>query len=280
VIRDRRGSAATAVLLALLLTCCSSVPPQQQLENRPSGGSGAEYAALMRVAGTMREAHDLNAAVSVYRQASLREPANPVPLVALGETLLELGSFNDAITAYDAALRVSPGNQEALTGLAAALIQTDRPQLAVPSLERELATHPANVKAALVLGVAYDLMGDHAAAQKTYRTGLTQAPGNPAILSDLALSLAIDGRYEDALKILQPVAEAPNATVRQRQNLALIYGLSGDLTAAERMARMDLDEDAVQHNLAYYETLRSLPTSARSQAIIAASARAGQTAVQ
>jgi hypothetical protein len=40
------------------------------------------------------------------------------------------------------------------------------------------------------------------------------------------------------------------------------------------MARRDLDASAVDHNLAFYETLRRLPPDARSRAILAASAAA------
>ena len=49
--------------------------------------------------------------------------------------------------------------------------------------------------------------------------------------------------------------------------MALIYGLQGSTAEAARLGRMDLDEAAVEHNLAFYETLRELSPEARDRAI-------------
>ena len=47
----------------------------------------------------------------------------------------------------------------------------------------------------------------------------------------------------------------------------MIYGLQGDTRNAEHMARLDLDAEAVRHNLAYYESLRRLSPDARQRAV-------------
>jgi len=73
-------------------------------------------------------------------------------------------------------------------------------------------------------------------------------------------------------RLLRPVAYASSASPRERQTLALIYGLKGDPKAARELARMDLDAASVDHNLAFYDTLRRLPPDARSRAILSASA--------
>ena len=79
------------------------------------------------------------------------------------------------------------------------------------------------------------------------------------------------GQYNEGIAILYPIANAPLATASDRQTLALIYGLKGDTIAAARLARMDLGAAAVQHNLAYYETLRRLSPAERAQAVLSAS---------
>jgi Flp pilus assembly protein TadD len=81
------------------------------------------------------------------------------------------------------------------------------------------------------------------------------------------LSLALTGDYDQAITRLQPVAAGPRGTPRERQTLALIYGLKGDRVAATKLASMDLEPAAVQHNLAAYDTLRRLSPEARSRAI-------------
>jgi Flp pilus assembly protein TadD len=276
LIRDRFGSSAAITLFVLALAACTDpngpdkpIAPLQT-DQRSGGHAAADYDSLMRVAAAMRDANDLESAVGVYREAGIHAPQLPMPLILLGDTLLELGQYNEASQAYEGALRLSPQNSAALVGQGRALLQSDRPQLALAPLRRELAAHPENLKAITALGVAQDLTGDHATAQHTYRDALLDNPNNPALTGDLALSLAIEGYTDEAIKLLAPLASGSSSTPRLRQNLALIYGLAGDREDAQRTARLDLDEDAVQHNLAYFETLRSLPIAVRTRAILAA----------
>jgi Flp pilus assembly protein TadD len=72
--------------------------------------------------------------------------------------------------------------------------------------------------------------------------------------------------------MLQPIAMGPSGSARARQNLALIYGLNGNVAEATRLSRIDLDETAVAHNLAYYQTLRQLSPEARNRAILSVGA--------
>ena len=70
--------------------------------------------------------------------------------------------------------------------------------------------------------------------------------------------------------MLQPLALASTASAQERQTLALIYGLKGSVAEAARIGRIDLDETVVEHNLAYYQTLRELSPEARNRAILSA----------
>jgi hypothetical protein len=71
---------------------------------------------------------------------------------------------------------------------------------------------------------------------------------------------------------LGPIVRAPGWRTRDRQTLALIYGLKGDRKAAQQLALIDLDPASVDHNLAFYESLRRLSADARSRAVLSASA--------
>jgi Flp pilus assembly protein TadD len=130
-----------------------------------------------------------------------------------------------------------------------------------------LARSPENPKLLVLLGVVNDVESRHAQAQAYYQQGLQRAPGDPALTVDLALSLALSGNCPNAVAVLQPVAMAPSGTAQERQTLALIYGLEGSAAEAARLGRVDLDEAAVEHNLAYYQTLRELSPQARDRAI-------------
>jgi Flp pilus assembly protein TadD len=182
-----------------------------------------------------------------------------------------MGSVNEAIVSYNAAL-VRPGDtQGAQVGLAKAFLKTGKPELALSPLSKALEASPDDPKLLLLQGVTQDLAGRHGEAQAYYRDGLVRAPGNPALTVNLALSLALSGNYPNAIAVLQPLAMSPAGSAQERQTLALIYGLNGSTAEAARLGRIDLDDAAVEHNLAYYQSLRELSPEARSQAILSGS---------
>jgi Flp pilus assembly protein TadD len=200
------------------------------------------------------------------------ESGNPDPLVALGDTLLEMGKVDEAITTYNAALKINPRAPGALRGLAKAYLKTGRPDLAGNPLAVAYQDSPNDPKLLLLIGVADDFIGQHADAQSRYLQALKIAPGDRSLTLDLALSLALSEKFDQAIGLLRPLASGPAATAQERQTLALIYGLKGDQRAARELAQKDLDAASVDHNLAFYESLRHLTPDARSRAILSASA--------
>jgi Flp pilus assembly protein TadD len=237
------------------------------VNGRDGGGQAPSYAALMRIGAAARAGGDYSNAVTVFRRAAEIEPRLPDPFVAIGDTLLSLGDVNEAIIAYNSALARDGSNLPALHGLAKAYIETGRPELALAPLNQALALRPDDPKLLVLLGVVEDVEGHHAQAQSHYQQGLRHAPGDPALTVDLSLSLALSGNYANAIAILQPIAMASSGTAQERQTLALIYGLEGSVAEATRIGRIDLDAASVEHNLAYYRTLRELSPEARDQAV-------------
>jgi Flp pilus assembly protein TadD len=240
------------------------------VEGRDGGGPIPTYAMLMRIGAAAQSGGDLPNALGVYRRAAELAPQDPAPLIAAGDVLLQMGSVNEAIVSYNAAL-VRPGDtQGAQVGLARAFLKTGKPQLALTPLSKAMEASPDDPKLLLLLGVTKDLAGSHWEAQAYYRDGLVRAPGDPALTVDLALSLAITGNYPNAISVLQPLAMSAAGTAQERQTLALIYGLTGNAAEAARLGRIDLDDASVEHNLAFYQTLRELSPDARNQAILSA----------
>ena len=223
---------------------------------------------LMRIGAAAQSGGDFPNAVGVYRRAAELAPQEPAPLIAAGNALLQMGAVNEAIVSYNAAL-VRPGDTNgAQVGLAKAFLRTGKPQLALTPLSKALEESPEDPKLLLLLGVAKDLEEQHQEAQDYYRDGLGRAPGDPALTVNLALSLALSGNYPNAIAVLQPLAMATTGSPHERQTLALIYGLEGNVAEAGRLGRIDLDDTSVEHNLAYYQTLRELSPQARSRAIL------------
>ena len=274
--RFQSAAALSLVLSSIGLAGCDNVPSLRFDPLATSGRNGSapdiSYAAVMHIAAASRGAGDFGNAVNLYRHAATLDPQNPEPLAALGDTLLEMGKPDEAIVNYNAALKITPRYPAALRGLARAYLKTGRPDLAGAPLALAYQDTPNDPKLLLLIGVADDFIGQHAYAQARYQQGLRIAPGDRSLVLDLALSLALSERFDQAIATLRPLAYASGATPQERQTLALIYGLKGDEKAARQVARMDLDAASVDHNLAFYDTLRRLSPDARSRAILSASA--------
>lgn len=275
-----------SLVAALGLAGCAGSPVNLDPGNvngRDGGGPVPTYPMLMRIGAAAQSGGDLPNAVGVYRRAAEMAPQDPTPLIAAGDVLLQMGAVNEAIVSYNAAL-IRPGDSlGAQIGLAKAFLKTGKPELALAPLSKALEESPDDPKLLLLVGVTRDLAGEHREAQAYYRNALARAPGDPALVLDLALSLGLSGDYPNAIATLQPLAMASTASAQERQTLALIYGLAGNVAEAARLGRIDLDDATVEHNLAYYQTLRELSPEARSRAILSAgrspgTASAGQPA--
>jgi Flp pilus assembly protein TadD len=213
-------------------------------------------AALMRVGDATRARGDPASAVTIYRRVTELAPRNHKPYLALADTLVALGAYNDAATAYQDALSRGAG-VDAHRGLGNALIAMDQPELALTRFDEAIRLDAGDPRNLSGKAVALDMMGENAAAEELYREALRLDPANATVLNNLALSLAFAGRHAEALEILRPLALGPAATPRLRQNLALVYGLAGEMREAAKVARLDLDEESVRKNLAYYNVLRA-----------------------
>jgi len=260
-----------SIAAALLLAGCAGSPfhlDPLSVDGRDGGGPTPTYPMLMRIGAAARSGGDLPNALGVYRRAAEMAPQDPEPLIAAGDVLVQMGNFNEAIVSYNAAL-IRPGDTSgAQVGLAKAFLMTGKPELALSPLSKVVEERPGDPKLLLLFGVAEDLASRHWEAQAYYRDALARAPGDPALTVNLALSLALSGNYPNAIAELQPLAMSPAGSAQERQTLALIYGLNGNTAEAARLGRIDLDEASVEHNLAYYQSLRELSPQARSQAIL------------
>jgi Flp pilus assembly protein TadD len=267
---------AVAGSALLLVSACAPnsvrTPDQPRLDPTLSAAEreDSRYGTLLRLAASTRASGDPAAAVRLYQQAIAMERGRPEAYVLLGDSLIEMQRFQDAAETYDQALSVDGDNTAAHRGYGRAMLGLNRPEAAVVHYQAVLGRDPNNIQAHNGLGVAYDMTGQHDAAQASYRAGLEIAPDSMLLRNNLGLSLSLAGRHDEAIALLRKLADEPGAKARQRQNLALAYGLAGDLAAAERISRLDLDEESVQNNLSYYAALAALDDSRKRAAAFGA----------
>ena len=255
--RPCRLRMALLVAAPLLLAACTADPTVTGV--RPTAediAEGGEAATLVRIGDTMRDAGDVVGAIPFYRRAHQIDSLSAEPLVRLAEALQIMGAYDEASRTWRAALVINPNDPALLRGYGYTLIAVNQPQLAIDQLKASLEIAD-DVRPYNGLGVAYDMIGDPRAAQMHYRLGLQLMPDNLTILNNLGLSLALSGDFEDSIVLLRRVVASQDATARHRQNLALAYGLSGQVELAAQVASEDLGDEAVASNLAYYAILRA-----------------------
>lgn len=213
--------------------------------------------AVLRVADLTRAEGDFVSAAGLYQKAHEIAPTDARPLIELGRTLARMGSPGAAAEAYRAALQIDGSDAEARRGLAVALVSTGQAEAAIAEFEKAL-DRGEDYRLYNGIGVAYDMLGDHEAAQTYYRTALRLAPASLDITNNLGLSLVLEGRYQEGISLLEQAAADPMATARFRQNLAFAYGLAGDKGQARQLAARDLDPGTVERNLTYFDVLKGL----------------------
>ena len=260
----RRGCLhALLLVLALALVGCGGVPegpllPANGTEPPVPEDAQSRAVSLTRIGDTALRSGEIETAVGLFEQATLTDGRNVTAALGLGDALLAAGRDLDASRAFERALAIQPNLPAAAYGYARSMIAIQRPEVAVAHLSRLVTQNPSSVEALNALGVAQDLLGDHAAATATYRQALGVVPASTSVRNNLALSLALQEKFADAVDLLRPLAEGPEATRRARQNLALIYGMQGDMRAAERISRVDLGGPDLANNLAYFAAVRGI----------------------
>lgn len=243
---------AASVAAAALLGPAAAAAPKAA----PAGVQVDDQQAL-RVARSFRAAGDARAAIPVYRTI-LAHRSDDAVRVELADTLLDVDLLDEAIGIYMAIDPKSPAAGDAQLGLARAQLRLDQPARALAHMDKAVALAPANTRVLIGRGVVLDRLGRHADAQASYRAALAIEPRSVAGRTDLALSLALTGQYDQALEILEPIARSASATAQDRQNLAFIYGLKGDREQALALGRVDLGEAAAQANAKFFDYARHM----------------------
>ena len=267
--RFRALLGCTAILLLAACVSGQNVNPGEQVSDDQAVMQQNEKATkLMQLGNRLRAKGDLIAAAEYYREAMRADPDSPLPPAALGDTLRHLGKYREAEEVYHQVLSNHPYSGLALQGYGILLIEQGQPDGAITLLTPVVDEDAADHRVFNVLGIAYDALGDHTEAQNQYLAGLGMAPGNRSLSNNMALSLALQERYEAGIAQIESLMTGTEADKPLLHNLALIYGLAGKIGDAGKILRDLLPEPDVVNNLAYYQNLRSMEPDPRRAAIL------------
>ena len=216
------------------------------------GGEAALSESLYHAAVEAQQNTDYVAAVSYFRKLRERRPDDRRALLGLTRNLRYVGATTEAMSILEKNKQKNPDDWELLAELGMAKLAAGKTADAIEQLKDVIERGPGDWRAYSALGVAYDSIESYDAAKEAYGKALELSKDNPAVLNNMAISAALEGNIESAITILQLVAAKARQNPQIRQNLALFYGIKGELGKAEALSRMDLDEEAVRNNLAFY----------------------------
>jgi D-alanyl-D-alanine carboxypeptidase len=148
---------------------------------------------------------------------------------------LQQGHLAEAQGAMEQAVTLSPRDAGYRQLLADIYLKQGRFDSARTTFLDVLELDPANIRAALSVALVQIAQGRPQAALSRLDALDGRAPA-----ADIGLAYALAGRTDRAVRILEIAARAPGATARTRQNLALVYAMSGDWRRARAVAAQDL----------------------------------------
>jgi tetratricopeptide (TPR) repeat protein len=196
--------------LALALGFAATAPAQPVVQQLPSGESRALNAALARVAANPRDAN---------------------ALIDAGNAALNMNDIDAAIGFFTRATQVAPGDPRAAGGLAAAHLRNEDPYTAISLFNDAERFGPLSSAQLTERGLAYDLVGDNATAQRYYRLA---GPNNDEAVRRLSLSLAISGDRRGSEAALSPLMVRQDKSAWRTRAFSL--AILGDETQAVSIA--------------------------------------------
>lgn len=174
-------------------------------------------------------------------------------LRALGQHAQALAILQSAVLSFD--------DRELLGAYGRSLADNGRLKEADEVLSRAHSPERPDWRILSAQGTVADQLGEHPRAQQLYEAALKLVPGEPTVLSNLGLSLALSKHLPEAERALREAAASNRSDTRVRQNLVLVLGLQGRFTEAEELARQDQGPTEAAATIAYLKRSVSQPNS-------------------
>lgn len=197
------------------------------------------------------------------------DPADKTAAINYARGLRGLTQYSQAAAVLETTAIKNPYDLQVLGAYGKALGDAGRLKEAASVLARAHTPEHPDWSILSAQGTIADQMGDHAAALGYYDAALKIAPDEPVILSNQGLSYALAKQLPQAEDVLRRAVRSPRADARIRQNLALVLALEGKFGEAEAVARHDLSPpdatasvEAIRAMIAQSDTWGAIKSSA------------------
>jgi Flp pilus assembly protein TadD len=178
-----------------------------------------------------------------------RNPGEKIASIDYARALRALTRYSEAVAVIQTAAIKSPKDYDVLGEYGKALADAGELAQSKDVLTRAYTPDSPRWDVMSVQGAVADRLGDHAGAMQFYRDALKIAPGEPGVLTNMGLSLALAKQLPEAEQALRQAIASPKADARMRGDLALVLALEGKFGEAEAVGLADLPPEAARANV-------------------------------
>lgn len=231
------------ILGGLLLAGTAQAGPAQVQAVRPSSAENLN-GHLARLASNPR---DVNA------------------LIGAGEAALEMDDARAAAGFFARADTIQPNNGKVKAGLARVMLQNQNPAEALRLFDQ--AARLGFPEAALLSdrGLAKDMTGDQAGAQRDYQAALQRTPDDVELTHRYAASLGISGQVDAAERVLKPLLyKSDRAAWRYR---AFILAMNNRQADAKKIAEQTMPAQLASAIIPYMQKMPYLTAAQKAAAV-------------
>ncbi|ANI78591.1 tetratricopeptide repeat protein [Sphingobium sp. EP60837] len=192
-------------------------------------------------------------------------PRDVDALIGAGEAAIDMDDVRAAAGFFGRADAIQPNNGRVKAGLARVMLKSQNPSEALRLFDQ--ATRLGFGEATLLAdrGLARDMTGDQAGAQRDYQAALKRAPEDAELLYRYAASLGISGQLDAAEKVLQPLLyKSDRAAWRYR---AFILAMNNKQADARKIANQTMPAQLAAALSPYMEKMPYLTPAQKAAAV-------------
>ncbi|SEL92305.1 Tetratricopeptide repeat-containing protein [Sphingomonas palmae] len=216
---------------------------------------GIGLSALLLGSGGVMVVQSIDPAVATQRS----DPKKAAGYARKASAMLGKQKWDKAVRFAEAAVANSPGDAGYRMILGNAYLRAGRFDSARATYGDVLSLQPANAKAALNLALAQTALGQWDAARQ-----MLDGHANVIAPVDRGLAIALAGDPNAGIEVLTAAARAPDADAKTRQNLALALALGGRWQDARTLIGYDMNPAEADMRIIEWAAFAH-PTSSASQ---------------
>jgi Flp pilus assembly protein TadD len=266
----RTLSSAATLLAAAGLGGCGTIASHLTTAPPTNMSADANRPSLIAARSALAEGQAATA-LGIAHGVLVGDPNNVAALVSAGDADNQIGNRRVAQREYEHALQVNPGYVPARLGLGKLKMRDDI-KGAEADFRAVLASAPQNAAAMTDLGVTLDLQGRHKEAQAMYTASLLANPDLTSTRVDFGLSLALTGNADKAEAMLRDATESGPVPPKVRADFAVAEVVAGHPEQAQATLEADLSVDEAKASVKALSVLA--PSSAAATAPVAAATTA------